>query len=366
MVERGEWLDEQGEPLHPKTKHVAFHIWAAYSYSPNASWGALAEEFLSLKDDKEQLQTFVNTVLGQTWEDAGETVDEHMLFIHREHYPAAVPNGALVLTAGCDVQDDRFEIEVCGWGAGEENWSIDYIRFYGDLSKATIWNILAERLHKTYRREDGAMLDVKLFCIDSGGHYTDEVYQFSKKHGRRWAIPTKGANIPGKPVADFPRKSNKKGVYLTMIGADTAKEIVYRRYSVSDPGPGYCHWPIREEYDEEYFAQATAEERMKKYSKGHVFYVWDAKRKRNEALDCRVLNLAAIRILQQHRGVDLAKLAGMRARSSEGHERPKWRSPMIIKSTFIADIAYIADTTSSRTVAQFGFSAEREGNRRGS
>ena len=155
-------------------------------------------------------------------------------------------------------------------GEGEESCSIDYIRLYGDLSKAAIWIILAERLRKQYKREGSVMLDVKLACIDSGGHFTDEVYQFSKKYGRRWAIPTKGANIPGKPVADFPRKPNKKNVYLTMIGADTAKEVVYRRFGPSDPGPGYCHWPIRDDYDEEYFKQVTAEERMKRYSKGHA------------------------------------------------------------------------------------------------
>jgi phage terminase large subunit GpA-like protein len=311
---------------------VAFHIWAAYSYSPNASWGALAEEFVSVKDDPEQLQTFVNTILGQTWEDTGETVDEHALFIRREHHVAEVPNSVLILTAGVDVQDDRFELEICAWGEGEESWSIDYVRLYGDLSKQTLWNILAERLRKPYHREDGVMLDVKLACIDSGGHFTDEVYQFSKKQGRHWAIPTKGANVPGKPVADFPRKPNKKGIYLTLIGADTAKEVVYRRFGISDPGPGYCHWPVRDEYDEEYFKQVTAEERMKKYSKGHAYYVWDAKRKRNEALDCRVMNLAAIRILQQHRGIDMARLAGIRAKRGEEHERPSGCRSVIIKS----------------------------------
>src|SRR5215217_7855461 len=145
-------------------------------------------------------------------------------------------------------------------------------------------------------------------------------------------IPTKGANVSGKPIAEFPRKPNKKGVYQTLIGADTAKEVVYRRFGISDPGVGYCHWPVRDDYDEEYFKQVTAEERMKRYSKGHAFYIWDAKRKRNEALDCRVLNLAAIRILQQHRGIDLARLAGIRAKRGEEHEKLSRRTPVVIKS----------------------------------
>ncbi|MGA1718783.1 MAG: terminase gpA endonuclease subunit, partial [Aquiluna sp.] len=65
MVERGEW-----RPTAPGNgRHVGFHIWAAYSYSPNATWPNLVEEFLDAKNDAEQLKTFVNTVLGETWED---------------------------------------------------------------------------------------------------------------------------------------------------------------------------------------------------------------------------------------------------------------------------------------------------------
>ena len=108
--------------------------------------------------------------------------------------------------------------------------------------------------------------------------------------------------------------------------------MVYRRFGISDPGVGYCHWPVRDDYDEEYFKQVTAEERTKRYSKGHAFYIWDAKRKRNEALDCWVLNLAAIRILQQHRGIDLARLAGIRAKRGEEHEKLSRRTPVVIKS----------------------------------
>ena len=65
MVERGEWR----ATAPGKSKHVGFHIWAAYSYSPNASWANLVEEFLLSKDDPEQLKTWINTILGETWED---------------------------------------------------------------------------------------------------------------------------------------------------------------------------------------------------------------------------------------------------------------------------------------------------------
>jgi phage terminase large subunit GpA-like protein len=222
--------------------------------------------------------SIVNTAPAKTWNEEEEIIEAEPPYKRREHYAAQVPGGALLLTTGVNVQDGRFELEICAWGEGKESWSIDYIRLYGDLSKQTSWNMLAELLRKPYRRQDGVMLNVKLACIDSGGHFNDKVHQFSKKQGRRWAIPTKGANVPGKPIAEFPRKPNKKGVYLALIGADTAKEVVYRRFGISDPGAEYCHRPIRDEYDEEYFKQVSAEERMRSYSKGHAFYMWDAKR----------------------------------------------------------------------------------------
>ena len=289
----------------PWPKHVGFWIWGAYSY--DLSWNKLADEFLDANQDKkigkiETLKTFVNMRLGETWEDEGETVDGNLLYKRREHYAAPVPDGVQAITAFVDVQDDRFEIEVCGHGFGEETWSLDYVRLYGDLSKQYIWDSLADRLKKQYRDTDGVLHDIRLVGVDSGGHFTDETYNFSKKHGVHWIIPTKGHSQYGKQIADFPRKRNKSGVYLTMVGTDTCKELIYRRYDILDPGPGYCHYPVNDDYDETYFAQATAEKKKKLYRRGVAYYVWDAEKRRNEALDCRVGNLVCIRILQQHSG----------------------------------------------------------------
>ncbi len=143
-------------------------------------------------------------------------------------------------------------------------------------------------------------MNVAQLCIDSGGHFTDEVYAFCRKMGADWAIPIKGSSLSGKPITTFPKtkNKNKKGVFLTMIGTDTAKELIYQRYRILEPGQGYCHWPIKDCFDEDYFKQATAEEKIKKYRNGFPYFTWDAKNRRNEALNCRVYSLAAIRILR--------------------------------------------------------------------
>jgi len=299
MLKSGEWRSE-----YPDRLVRGFHI--NELYSPWVSFAEMATAFVDAKRFPDTLKTWVNTALGETWEEEGETADEHALYMRREHYAAEVPDGVQYLTAYADVQDDRIEYEVCGWGAEEESWSISYVRLYGDLSKQQIWDVLANRLRQRFSKSNGDMLDIRLVGIDSGGHYTDEVYKFARKNGIRWIIPTKGSSQRNQPIASFPRKPNQKNkVYLTLIGTDTAKELIYCRYLVSDPGPGYCHYPVSEDYDEVYFQQATAEKKVKRYTHGVAYYVWDAGKRRNEALDCRVGNLAMIRILQSRFGVKL-------------------------------------------------------------
>ena len=279
-------------------------------YSPWSTPAQMAVNFVKAKHEgSDSLKTFINTSLGEPWEPPeGERVSWELLYRRREQYKAQVPFGVQVLVAGIDCQDDRIEGEIIGVGFGEETWGIRYFRIYGDLSKKAIWSELLEILKERYLGEDGDQHELRLACIDSGGHYTDEVYQFSKAAGRMWVVPVKGSSERGRPIASFPRIPNRHGVYLTHVGTDTAKELLYARYQVADPGVGYCHLPAIDEYDENWCRQATAEEKLKKYKFGVPYYQWDAKERPNEATDCRVYALVALRILQQHMGVKLKEV----------------------------------------------------------
>ena len=308
LLANGYWQAET-----EKSNRVAgFHLSSFYSPNGWYSWEEAVRDFLAAQKKPVELKGWTNTVLGETWSEQGETVEHQLLYKRREHYPAEVPWWVEVITIGVDVQDDRIEFEITGWGAGEESWAIEYVRLYGDLSRQGIWDALGEMLRKSYTRQDGTIMSAAQVCIDSGGHFTDEVYAFCRKQGADWAIPIKGSSIAGKPIATFPKTKNKKGVYLTQVGTDTAKELIYQRYRILEPGKGYCHWPVKDCFDEDYFRQATAEEKLKKFKNGIPYFVWDAKGRRNEALDCRVYSLTAIRILQQHRGINLEHLAGLR------------------------------------------------------
>ncbi len=318
VSEAGTWIDPEGvfrskddKPIDAPA-HVAFHLWTGVAGL--VPWPQLVREFIAASKDSGKLKTFVNTTLGETWEEPeGERPDDEQLYQRREHYKAEVPDGVLYLVAAVDTQDDRVEIQIDGYGIGEERWSIDYIRLFGDPGRQIIWDKLAEVLARTYKREDGTMLGIVLTCQDKGGHYTDEVNKFSKRIGIRKLIPVHGLRYRNRPVAQMPRKRDKAGCYGTGVGTDTAKALLYQRYKIMEPGPGYVHWPITgprpdsDPFDREYFAQVTAEEQRRHYRAGVLEWIWDAKKRRNEATDCSVYSLAAIRILQQHFGASLVE-----------------------------------------------------------
>jgi phage terminase large subunit GpA-like protein len=302
-----EWKIQPGKWIAGAEHHKCRGFHLNEYMSPWRKWLEIEQDFLIAKRSPQTLKTFVNTSLGETWEeDIGEQLDHANLYGRREHYPAQVPIDNCVITAAVDTQDDRFEIDIVAWVAGEESYRISYERLYGDLSRSEIWSLLAKRLRRSFTTPSGLILDVKLVLIDSGGHYTDEVYQFCKAQGVRRFIPVKGHSLAGKPIAQFPRKRTENGVYLTMIGTDTAKEVVNDRLKIMEPGEGYVHWPVSDEFDEEYFKQLTNERRVVKFERGRRVMKWDAGGRRQEPFDTAVYNLAAIRLLQQNFGVNLS------------------------------------------------------------
>lgn len=303
-----EWFGGDNAPV-PTPKTTAWFIWTAYSTF--TTWLDIVTDWLKIKGDREKLIAFVNTTLGETWEeDEGEKVEWEQLYARREvwqHLPARV----VVLVGFIDTQDDRYEGRVWAYGPGEESWLVARWILYGDPGSEELRRKVGLRLQDTYRREDGVMLRVALWGWDSGGHYTDEVYAESRKHGLHWVIPTKGHSIYGKPIADFPKTKNKAGVYLTMIGTDNAKELVYSRFKIqpqpNQAVPGCVHLPANDDIcDESELKQLTSEAKISKIEKGRRVTKWDAKGRRNEALDCCVGALAMLRIAQQHFGLDLS------------------------------------------------------------
>ena len=294
--------------------NIAVYIWSAYN--PLTTWAKLVKDFLKCRGDQEKLKTFVNTKLGEPWDaDNGERLEWEDLSRRREMYPEnKVPDWVVYLTAGVDTQDDRYEGRIWGWGPGKECCLVDRFILYGDPASQVLLDKVTERLQQSYIRADGVRLELGLVGWDSGGHYTDTVYAMSKKLGPMRVIPIKGANVYGKPIANFPRKRNNKGVYLTEVGTDNAKELIMSMLRIAPDQyvrkPGAIHLPLNESIcDDAELQQLTAERKIAVRRNGRTVYRWDAGGRRNEALDCLVYALAALYIAMERFGIDLDKMA---------------------------------------------------------
>lgn len=288
----GRWIS-----TYPERRIAGFHL--NEIYSPFRKLSEIVDDFLKAKDYPDKLKTWVNTSLGEPWkeQDEGERVDADALDARREPYRNP-PEGVLLVTMQCDTQDDRIEIEFVGWGIGEESWGLDHVVLRGNPGEPELWKRLDDQLARTFTREDGAVFTVAGCAIDSAGHFTNQVYEWTKRH-RSLVYAVVGRSGKGRPLATTSKAILKKhGIRLHIVGTDTAKELLLMtRVRITTPGPGYCHWP--DFYPSDYFKQLTAERRIVKYSYGRPMHVWVVKKgDRNEALDLRVYGLALIALLR--------------------------------------------------------------------
>lgn len=269
-------------------------------------WREIVEKFLIANEEKkkgniEMLKAWTNTEMAQTWEEEGSEIDNDSLYKRREKYNCEVPNGVIVLTAGIDTQDDRFEIEVVGWGEEHESWGIKYQIIYGNLNEQPVWDSLDTFLNQTFTRADGSKLKIIRACMDAGGHFFNKVLKFCKPRFARGIMPIRGRDGFDVPYIPRPSKNNREQTPLFTIGVDTGKALIYQALAVTEEGANYCHFPRESDrgYTEDYFKGLTAERMVLTYTKGKAHYVWKLKEnwtKRNEPLDCRDYARAALEI----------------------------------------------------------------------
>ena len=291
-IRNGFWKAEK-----PFNGVAGFHL--NEFYSPWRKLADIVQDFLDAKGDPEKLKTWVNTCLGETWEEQGESIEATDLEQRVEEYDK-IPKDALILTMGVDTQDDRLECEVTAWGNGEESWVIDYLRIYGDPDQPEVWEQLDDILAKNYIHESGAVLNISACCIDSGGHKTQAVYDYGRKRYTQKVYIIKGVGGENIPIVGAQSKvkcgKSRKTVKLFPVGVDQAKSTIYGRLRISEFGKGYMHFQ-KGVCDKAYFDSLTAEKLVTKYSKGFPKRAWVKIRPRNEALDCRVYSYAALKLL---------------------------------------------------------------------
>lgn len=298
-ISLGRW--EATKPFHG---HAGFLLWEGYS--PWVSLREIVQGFLDAKDDPEMLKTFINTSLGEVWEDKGERVEEDKLIQRRETYTSAPPE-VVVITAGVDVQDDRLEVERIGWTANNQSYALGKKILLGDPGAQRIWDDLDDLLLTPIPHDLVGEMSISACCVDSG-YLTQMVGKFCQERWNRrvWAI--KGVAGEGRPILKrAPGRIKKLNLEFFMVGTDTVKDVIYNRLKIDDPAqPGYCHFNM--EYDENHFKQLTAEEAKISYVKGRKirYYALRPGRKRNEALDIFGYSLAALEGLKLY-GMNLRR-----------------------------------------------------------
>lgn len=321
--------------------HAPFNGVASFKsnqlYSPFVSWGAIVTKFYEARGNVKKYQAFTNLILAEAWKPI-EQIEYEDLTWKLETYPAAVPPGVLLLTAGVDVQKDRIECEVVGWGKDHESWSIDYKVFFGspgiEISPdddaeddadaeplSSVWDALAEFLMQSFPSTGPMPFRVQCCCIDSG-YLATTVYKFCKRYAAKRWYAVKGMSDPFKPLISKPTLSGRNPkVHLFPIGTNAAKDDIFAALQVPTPGPAFCHFPDRQPYNEDAHMKQLASERMVTHVRqGRTYRTYEkvGANVRNEALDVRVYATAARVILNP----DYDAIAKRRLQHGEAADRP--------------------------------------------
>lgn len=312
---RAKWVHAYPERVE---EVASFHLNLLYQPAGWAyPWSRLAKEYIEAYEkmkagDVRSMKTFRNTILAQTWKEKIDKLEHQSLYDRREIYEAEVPRGVVVLIASVDVQDDRLEAVIKGWGAGEQSWSIEYKMFRGSPSLPAVWMELTEWLQQPRAHADGVSLHVEAVGVDTGGHHTKEAYRFVEKH-RGEAFALKGSSEAGAP--EIPKREPKKHrsfrLRLYLLGTTALKDTIFARMKLEGPGPGCMHFPQTDSYDQNYFKGLASEVKKPRYKpRSHVQtgYYYDKQYDRNEPLDLEVYNLATLLLWLQKRKTTLEKL----------------------------------------------------------
>lgn len=347
MVSRGAWIrtypGEDAPPRHFPAEGLAryrsrpargrepgFHIWQAYS--PFVSWDDTVADWLKAEGNPHKVKVFTQQVLGEAFEETGEAPDHEKLFLRRESYPTGrLPPGALVLTGFTDVQGNRLEWGVYGWGVGLTGWLVDKGVIEGDPAGDDVWRRLDEIMARQYEDWQGRTWPVEAWGVDAG-YQSHRVYLFCRGRPRVFAMD--GLAGPLRPMLGTPRKVDinwrgqtvKGGCMLWPTGTHPVKSDVYARLRRTLDGPDADgNWPMGclrypDACDQDYFKQLTAEYLRRGEKNGREIQEWvKAKDQPNEALDI----LVGARALAYHLGLDNYTVEKWRALAAERGAPPE-------------------------------------------
>ena len=307
MLLQGEWIRS-----NPDSKTAGFFLNALYSV--NMTWKELVVEWQAIGKNRHKLQVFKNSRLGQTFQLIEDYIPANKLGERLEIYNAEVPtktelcNGVGVLTCGVDIQANRIEAYVYGYGKSDEIYMIDFRLFEGDTNKNIVFQDLTNfLLNERYTTANGAKIGIRSIAIDSGynanrvARYVRDLKQID--HANRTIIAVKGdANYTSGILERQAKFYKESGQLYFRVGVNPAKDHLAMILNNMDPGENYLHLPVaypkrieQERYlDKETLYQLTGEKKVYEFKGPRRIGSWKATRDRVEALDCFVYAYAAL------------------------------------------------------------------------
>ena len=357
MLRGGEW--RATAPGDGKT--AGFQLSTLYAPAGWITWADLVDEFIKAREDQTLLRVFVNTRLGITYADdyANKINAEGLLKRCEAYEPGKLPNGALVVTMGVDVQGgggttgDRLVVSTWAWGKNdpadngpEEGWLIDHTEVMGDPQRPEVWRQLDQLITKKWEHENGKDLRADVVAIDSGGWATHETYQFARERAAYGVIAIKGSSQRGRPSISkpsrvdiaFKNKRIKKGAQVYLVGTQCIKDTIFGRLKNNEEGPGTLHFHGKT--GEKYFEELTAEKQAIRFVKGFVVREYVKKPgARNEALDCLVYARAGLDLMisKYDKSTFWQQMAHRLEKTSQKTAESKVKSRKAAKPAFITN-----------------------------
>lgn len=296
---------------NPRSKIEGFYIWGAYS--PLTTWAKIAERYFLALGDPEAEKTFMTDRIGVAYEQKGEAPPWKDLKNRAasSHYAAGeIPVGAVLLTGGIDVQGDRVEWLVMGWGPDKRRYAIQHGVIDGHISEERVRKQLDALIRRKWRNAFGREIGLDMTAIDANFE-TNEVKDWAKRHAK--VITVKGAkSYTAAPMVPIREERNNKGKTKKiqtkhwLVGVSGLKGSLYKNLEKTDPlERGYYGFP--NDFDDEYFIQLTSETRKLVVNKKTNFseYVWiKLPDKRNEILDMNNYAEVAARRIGWHNAAD--------------------------------------------------------------
>ena len=299
MIEAGKWIAEK-----PFTGVAGFKINTLYSLFPNACWANLVREWLIACKDEVTLRTFINTTLGEAYEQRGSARPWQELSARARassYKRGQVPKGAALLFLGCDCQFDRIEWLLVGRGSNNRKFVVDYGVIHWPISEADGQRALNQLLRRQWHNYCGLPMSITMAAVDAG-YETSSVLEFCK--GRREIIAVRGLSGSYKPAIAKVKseKHNKRGDVLRhpkdgyfVVGIDSIKSGLFADLA-KDDADAADYISFASGFEDRVFQELTSEHRIAVKRMGMVVFRWEkvSDRQSNEMLDCYVYSQAAM------------------------------------------------------------------------